>query len=71
MLPEQLNTIKVNLEKLNNLDENQRELLNELNFINKSIALKKDLEQNYIVEKMIFESFAVASNTCPACGKRK
>ncbi|MDR6463343.1 hypothetical protein [Chryseobacterium sediminis] len=71
MLPKQLKTIKSSLEKINNPDEKQKELLNELNFINKSTYFEKDLEKNYVVHKLLLESFTVASDTCPACGKRR
>ncbi|WP_394665468.1 hypothetical protein [uncultured Chryseobacterium sp.] len=71
MLTKQLSNIKLSLENLKYLTEEQKELLHELNFIDKNIALKKDIEENYTIQKMIFESFAVANTICPVCGKRK
>lgn len=71
MLPKQLKAIKESLESLKNLDDKQKELLNELNFINKNTELEKDIKENYTFLKKIMESFSVASDTCPACGKRK
>ncbi|WP_298147541.1 hypothetical protein [Flavobacterium sp.] len=64
MLPKQLKSIKEHLSNLPKLDDKQKQLLNELNFVEKNYTF-----EGYIFQEKIFESFAVASSTCPNCGK--
>ncbi len=69
MLPKKLNEIKVYLESKNGLDEDEKEFLNELKFINENISIQTELKNKYKDNKL-FESFALAPGLCPTCGKR-
>jgi hypothetical protein len=70
MLPKQLHIIQEYLESLTSPDENQKELLNELNFIDVNEEINLEFTINYTVRKKLFESFSVAPSNCPACGKK-
>jgi len=65
MLPKQLKSIKEHLTNLPKLDDKQKQLLHELTYIEKNLTFDK-----YLYQEKIFESFAVASSTCPNCGKK-
>lgn len=65
MLPKQLKSIKDHLTNLPKLDGKQKQLLHELTFVEKKLPF-----EGYLYQEKIFESFAVASSTCPNCGKR-
>lgn len=65
MLPKQLKSIKDHLTSLPKLDDKQKQLLNELIFVEKNLTFDE-----YLYQEKIFESFAVASTTCPNCGKK-
>ena len=71
MLPKQLKSIKDYLTSLKTLDDKQKQLLHELTFIDKNTTFEKTLDENYSYREKIFESFTVASDTCPTCGKKK
>lgn len=64
MLPKQLKSIKDHLTNLPKLDDKQKQLLHELIFVEEKLTFEK-----YLFQEKIFESFAVASSTCPNCGK--
>jgi Tfp pilus assembly protein PilN len=65
MLPKQLKEIKDHLINLQKLDDKQKQLLQELTFVEKNLTFDE-----YRYQEKIFESFAVASGTCPSCGKK-
>lgn len=70
MLTKQLKTIKRNLQsQKEKLTKSQRQLLHELNFLDRSDIVELAYD-TYSYEEEVLESFAVASALCPACGKK-
>lgn len=70
MLLKQLKIIKEHLQNIKekDLDENQKELLNELNFIDEKLSQNDYSKYRY--QKLLLESFSVAPKNCPTCGKK-
>lgn len=66
MLPKQLHIIQKYLQSLTSPHENQKELLNELNFID----VNEEINLEFTINKKLFESFSVAPSNCPTCGKK-
>ena len=73
MLTTQLKSIQkylLSLESNNkSLNRDQKKLLHELNFLDKSSIVEIALS-DYSYSEMKTESFAVASSACPKCGKK-
>lgn len=68
MLPNKLNDLKSYLEGKRILKIEEKELLDELKFIDENFSIQSELEENY-GERNLFESFAIAPSHCPTCGK--
>lgn len=73
MLTKQLKALKNYLDSLQaqkkTLTKEQKQLLHEINFIDNSPIIEIEFE-DYRYEEIKLESFAVASGTCPNCGKK-
>jgi len=69
MLPDKLNDLKCFLEGKRFQNSDERKLLQELNFIDSNFQIQEELEEKYGKESL-FESFALASEYCPTCGKK-
>lgn len=73
MLTKQLKALKNHLDSLQAqkkaLTKEQKQLLHEINFIDNSPVMEIGFE-DYRYEEIKLESFAVASGTCPNCGKK-
>jgi len=68
MLPTQLKKIKTHLLSISTLNKAQKQLLNELNFIDANNTIGKEFEK-YSYEATLLESFSMAVGSCPTCGK--
>ena len=60
MLPDKLNDLKCFLEGKRFRNNDERKLLQELNFVDSHIQIQEELEEKY-GKKPLFESFAFAS----------
>lgn len=68
MLPDKLNDLKSYLEGKGILKKSEKELLDELSFIDENFLIQEELKEKY-TEIKLFESFAMAPSHCPTCGK--
>lgn len=68
MLPDKLNDLKSYLEGKRFLKKSEKELLDELSFIDENFLIQEELKEKY-TETFLFESFAMAPSNCPTCGK--
>jgi len=68
MLPDKLNDLKSFLEGKRLLTKNEKELLDELKFIDENYLIKEELKENY-GEDYLLESLAMTPSHCPTCGK--
>lgn len=68
MLPTQLQKIKNHLLSKPTLTKVQKQLLNELNFIDGNQKISDEFK-GYSYEATLLESFSMAVGSCPNCGK--
>ncbi|KFC20425.1 hypothetical protein [Chryseobacterium sp. FH1] len=70
MLTKKLRELKQQLSKIESLNRDQKELLYELNFFDTNDGIKKIVNQEYSIRKVVMESFAAAPSICQLCGKK-